>query len=138
MWCVWLSSVARSCATRNANNKDNVWEPFIPARINRPPPSETISHVTRVPDHQTRLAGTTGLPAVSDEGPCEKVYFYIGWRSRAEEFGIPPRSESHRWEDSWSDGTGHRGDPRNETSEPALRTPSTEVEATPRRGRGSS
>ena len=47
-------------------------------------------------------------------------------------------AKSHRWEDSWSDGTGRRGDPRNETSEPALRTPSTGVEATPRRARGSS
>ena len=43
-----------------------------------------------------------------------------------------------RWENSWSDGTGRRSDPRNETSEPAPRTPSTGVEATPRRARGSS
>ena len=49
--CVQLSSVARSCATRDSNNKDNAWEPTLPAGINRPPPSETISHVTRVPDH---------------------------------------------------------------------------------------
>ena len=41
-------------------------------------------------------------------------------------------------EDSWSSGTGRRSDPTNETSEPALRTPSTGVEATPRRVRGSS
>ena len=34
-------------------NKDYVWKPTIPAGINRPPPSETILHVTRVPDHQT-------------------------------------------------------------------------------------
>ena len=40
--------------------------------------------------------------------------------------------------DSWSDGTGRRSDPTNETSEPALRTPSTRVEAAPRRMRGSS
>ena len=53
MWFVWLFSVARSCATRDANNKDYVCEPTIPAGINRPPPSETISRVTRVPDHQT-------------------------------------------------------------------------------------
>ena len=31
--CVWLSSVVRSCATRDANNKDNVCKPNIPARI---------------------------------------------------------------------------------------------------------
>ena len=47
MWCVWVSSVARSCATRDANNKYNVWKPSIPAGINRPPPSKTISPVTR-------------------------------------------------------------------------------------------
>ena len=54
MWCVWLSSVARSCATRDASNKDNVWKPTIPAGINRPLLSETISHVTRVPNHKTQ------------------------------------------------------------------------------------
>ena len=51
---------------------------------------------------------------------------------------VPPKAKSHHWEDSWSDGTGCRSDPTNETSEPALRTPSTGVEATPRRVRGSS
>ena len=50
MWCVWLSSVARSCAARDASNKDNMWKPTMPAGINRPPPSETFSHVTRVPN----------------------------------------------------------------------------------------
>ena len=53
--------------------------------------------------------------SVSDEGLCEKVSFYTGWRRRAEEFGIPPRSEESPLGDSWSDGTGRRGDPRNET-----------------------
>ena len=57
---------------------------------------------------------------------------------KCKEFRVPPKAESHRWEDSWSDGTGRRSDPTNEISEPALRTPSTEVEATPRRVRGSS
>ena len=85
--------MARSCAARDAGNKDNVCEPTIPAGINCPPPSKTISPVTRVPDRPNMLSGTTGLLSVSDEGPCEKVYFNIGWRSRAEEFGIPPRSE---------------------------------------------
>ena len=52
MRCVRVSSVARSCATRNANNnKDNVCKPTILAGINRPPPSKTISPATRVPDH---------------------------------------------------------------------------------------
>ena len=44
--CVWLSSVARSCATRDANNKDNVCKPNIPAGIKWPPPSKTISPIT--------------------------------------------------------------------------------------------
>ena len=53
---MWLSSVARSCATRDKRYEDNVCKPSILARINHPPPSETISHVTRVPDYKTRLA----------------------------------------------------------------------------------
>ena len=52
---MWLSSVARSRATKDASNKDNVCKPTLPAGINRPPPTETISHVTRVPDHKTLL-----------------------------------------------------------------------------------
>ena len=47
-------------------------------------------------------------------------------------------AKSHHWEDSWSDGTGRRSDPMTKTSEPALRTPSTGVEATPRKVTGSS
>ena len=50
---MWLSSVARSCATRDESNKDNVRKPTILAGINRPPPYETISHVTRVPNYKT-------------------------------------------------------------------------------------
>ena len=50
---------------------------------------------------------------------------------------VLPKAKSHRWEDSWSDGTGRRSDSTREASEPALRTPSTGVEATPRRVRGS-
>ena len=41
-----VSSVARSCATKDANNKDNVWKPNIPAGIYCPPPSKTISPLT--------------------------------------------------------------------------------------------
>ena len=52
---------------------------------------------------------------------------------------MPPKAKRHRWRrTAWSDGTGRRRDPTNETPEPALRTLSTEVEATPRRVRGSS
>ena len=61
---LWLSSVARPCATRDENNIDNVCKPTTPAGINRPPPSETITHVTRVPNHKTR---GVGLKAVADD-----------------------------------------------------------------------
>ena len=63
--------------------------------------------------------------------------FNIRWNKEGEEFGIPPKAKSHRCEDSWSDGTVRRSDPTRERSEPALRTPSTGVEATPRRVTGS-
>ena len=77
--CVWLSSVARSCATRNASKKDNVWKPTIPAGITRPPPSETISHVTRVPDHQTRLAGLQDSCLFRTRDPVrEYIFIYDG------------------------------------------------------------
>ena len=52
--CVWVSSVARSCATKDANNKDNVWKSSIPAGINCPPPSKTVSHSTRFGTISTR------------------------------------------------------------------------------------
>ena len=55
--CVWVPSVARSCATKDAKNKDNVWKPTVPAGINCPPPSETISPITWFGAISTRLAG---------------------------------------------------------------------------------
>ena len=53
MWCVWLSSVARSCATWDEGTKDDVFYTNYISRISRPPPSETISYILRVPDHET-------------------------------------------------------------------------------------
>ena len=138
MWWVWFSSVARSCATRGASNKDYVWQPTIPAGINRPPPSETISHVTRVLDHQTRLAGLQDSCLFRTRNPVRECLFIYGGMSRAKNLEHRRGAKSHRCEDSWSDETGRRNDPTRETSEPALRTPRTEVEATPRRVRGSS
>ena len=44
--CVWVPSVARSCATKDANNKDYVCKTTIPAGMNCPPPSKTISPMT--------------------------------------------------------------------------------------------
>ena len=66
-------------------------------------------------------------------------------RNKAEELIIPQESEEldycrgakrHQPKESWIDETGRRSDPT--TSRPALRTPDTGVEATPRRVRGSS
>ena len=149
--CVRVPSAARSCAARDDNNNDNVCKPNIPAGLKCPPTSKTISLITRFGTNSTRLARGSreglreGLRS-SSQGPCEKV-FYIGRRirrskaeelrlpPRSEEFGIPPRGDKEK---SWSDWTGRRNDPRNETPESALRTPSTGVEATPRRARGSS
>ena len=64
--------------------------------------------------------------------------FVYGGMSRANNLEHRRGAKSHRWEDSWSDENGRRSDPTRETLEPALRTPSTGVEATPRRVRGSS
>ena len=44
--CEWVSSLARSCANKDANNKDNVCKPNIPAGIKCPPPCKTISPIT--------------------------------------------------------------------------------------------
>ena len=65
--------MARSCATRDASNEDNVWKLTIPAGINRPPPSETISRVTRVPNHKTRLAEIKDSFSARD--PVEQCLF---------------------------------------------------------------
>ena len=54
--CVWLSSVARSCANKDANNKDCVCKPYLLAGLNHPPPSETISPITWFGTISTRLA----------------------------------------------------------------------------------
>ena len=54
--CVWLSSVARSCATKDINNKDNVCRPNIPAGIKGPPPPKTISPITWFGTISTRQA----------------------------------------------------------------------------------
>ena len=76
LWCVWLSSVARSCATRDASNKDNVCKPTIPAGINHPPPSETISRVTRVPNQQNTLSGEKydSFSSRDPVGQCRFIY----------------------------------------------------------------
>ena len=57
---------------------------------------------------------------------------------QGEGLGVPLKAKRHRWEDSRSDGTKRRRDPTNDKPEPALRMPSTGMEATPSRVRGSS
>ena len=61
----------------------------------------------------------------------ECLFIYDG------EVGPPLKAKRHRWEDSWSDGTGAGATRRTRPSKPALRTPSTGVEVTPKRVRGS-
>ena len=88
--CLWVSSLARSCATRDANNKDNVHKPNIPVGIKCPPPSKTISPITWFGAISTRLARIQEGLQSSSQGPCETVFFYIGWktkRTKAEYFG---------------------------------------------------
>ena len=74
--CEWVCSVARSCATKDANNKDYVYKPSIPAGINCPPPSKTTSPITWfgtistilfLPNLRCRLIGTTGAPTLKDD-----------------------------------------------------------------------
>ena len=91
--------MARSCAAWDDNNKDNARKPSIPAGIKCPPTSKIISPITRFGANSTRLTRESreglGLRS-SNQGPCETVFFYRGWkirRSKAEEFGIPPRGE---------------------------------------------
>ena len=58
---VRASSLARSCATKDSNNKDNVCTPNIPAGIKCPPPSKTISPITWFETISTRLAGMSSI-----------------------------------------------------------------------------
>ena len=53
--CVWLSSVARSCATRDDSNKDNVFTQTISAGINHPPPSRPSRIYPECRAHETNL-----------------------------------------------------------------------------------
>ena len=46
-----------TCANKDANNKDDVCKPNIPAGLNRPPPSKTISLTTWFGTISRRLAG---------------------------------------------------------------------------------
>ena len=85
--------MARSCAAWDDNNKDNVCKPNIPAGIKCPPPSKTISPITRFGANSTRLARGSwkvygkvfGLQARDPVRRC----FYIGGKlggSKADKF----------------------------------------------------
>ena len=50
--------MARSCAAWDDNTKDNVCTPNIPAGIKCPPPSKTISPITRFGDNSTHRLNT--------------------------------------------------------------------------------
>ena len=63
--------------------KDNVCKPTIAAVINRPPPSEAISHVTRVPDHKTRSAKVRDSCLSRARDPVRKrLFIYEGEAGR--------------------------------------------------------
>ena len=89
--CVRVSSVARPCATKDAKNKDNVWKLNVPAGINCPPPSKTISPITWFGTISTRLAGRS---SVFKPGPCEIVFFIDDGISKVKNLRVPPRSEA--------------------------------------------
>ena len=84
--CVRVSSVAQSCATKDANYKYNVCKPTIPAGIKCPPPSKTISPIDWFGAISTRLARGSlkvygkvfGLQART----LRDSVFYIGWKIR--------------------------------------------------------
>ena len=69
---MWLSSVARSYATRDDSNKDNVCTPTISAGIDRPPPSRPSRIYPEGRAYETRLAVKDSF---SDQGICEKMSF---------------------------------------------------------------
>ena len=93
-------------------------------------------HSSCPPSGDSSLLGSTCRPRT--RGSVRKGLFIYDGISRVKNSEYRRGATSHRWEDSWNDGTGRRSDPTRETSEPALRTSSTGVEATPRRARGSS
>ena len=101
--------MARSCATRDDSNKDNVCTPTISAGINRPPPCRPSRIYPECRAIETRL---TVKDSFSGLGPCERVSFiYDG------EVGPPPKAKGHRWRrTARSDGTGRRRDPTNKTT----------------------
>ena len=132
VWCVWLCSVVRSCATQDDANKDYVCTLTTSLEINRPPHLRSSRIYPELRDYETRLASKD--PS-SSQGLREKVSF-VKFEEYDGEAGVGPlKAKRHRWEDSRSDETGRRRDLTNDTPEPAVRTLSTEVEATPKRVR---
>ena len=147
--CSLVLPSARSCAEWDNNNKDDVCTRTIPAGLKCPPPSKTISPIPRFETYLKTLSER--IPrrpserfSVFKPGTLRQCRFYIGWKRRdeAEELIIPQESEEldyrrgakrHQPKKSWIDETRRRSDPT--TSKPALRTPDTGVEATPRRVR---
>ena len=113
--CV-LSSVTRSCATRDDSNKDNICTPTISSGINRPTPSRPSRIYPECRAYETRLAVKDSF---SEQGPCEKVSFAYFGDSDGE---VGPRirrttegEASPLEKDSWSDRTGRMSNQTNET-----------------------
>ena len=96
--CVWLSSVARSYATKDANNKDNVCKPNIPAGIKCPPPSKTIPPITWFANQHmmyghsfSKNMDQPGKVVNPARGQLNRENEYFPVRVRAEEFGLARR-----------------------------------------------
>ena len=117
-----------------------------------PAPSKTISLIIRVWD-RTEHAKREDLEEAYGKvfghrarDPVRQCFFYIGWRirrSKAGEMRLPPTSEEFESTAEERSVTTQRraGVTRpgaGATSRPTLWTPSTGVEATPRRAKGSS
>ena len=100
--------------------------PFITAGLKFPPPSKTISLITRLEVYSTRLAKglLEGLrrPSAFKPGTLDEtvsfVYGMKNWGRRREERRIDSTAEERsvsRWKESGIDETGHRSDPTDKT-----------------------
>ena len=106
--CVLVPSVARSCATRDDNNKDNVRKPNIPAGIKCPPPSKTISPITwfgAISTKRIRTPTGTSKRKLSTRS-FENRPFRHYWHPLGCEVIEPGKSSSGVCQDSDTNGSG--------------------------------
>ena len=89
-FCVWLSSVAQSCAARDESNKDNLCTPTISAGINRSPPSRPSRIYPECRTHKTRLAVKDSFSAWTLRESVCCIIWRIRWRARTAEGKASP------------------------------------------------